>query len=257
MEQADTLEIMLEKLYAQWGISNDTDFDALAPTDYPILSDLHDLMQKERLSIEDKNELYTAEMLRDTAKAIYSICAGPDSIYFNGRTNIPSKRFLTFGLKDIMGCGQDVRSLMLFNLLAYTNHELLGTGNTAAIYEEFHSFTNNEAAVNLICNAMKRVRKKESQVIIASQNLEDFMRPGVAEITKPLFYIPTHQFLFYPGSVPPKDFMEMLQLDEAEYNLIRNPQTGVCLMKCGSERYNLVVRAPEYKQKLYGTGGGR
>jgi len=27
MEQADTLEIMLEKLYAQWGISNDTDFE--------------------------------------------------------------------------------------------------------------------------------------------------------------------------------------------------------------------------------------
>lgn len=50
---------------------------------------------------------------------------------------------------------------------------------------------------------------------------------------------------------------EMLQLDKAEYNLIKFPQRGVCLYKCGNERYLLEVHAPAYKEKLFGTAGGR
>ena len=49
----------------------------------------------------------------------------------------------------------------------------------------------------------------------------------------------------------------MLQLDEAEYDLIKFPQRGVCLYKCGNERYLLEVHAPAYKEKLFGTAGGR
>ncbi len=43
----------------------------------------------------------------------------------------------------------------------------------------------------------------------------------------------------------------------SEYNLIKFPQRGVCLYKCGNERYNLAVHAPAYKEKLFGKAGGR
>jgi hypothetical protein len=33
---------------------------------------------------------------------------------------------------------------------------------------------------------MKRVRKKDSSVILASQNIEDFLIPSIREFTKPL-----------------------------------------------------------------------
>ena len=69
--------------------------------------------------------------------------------------------------------------------------------------------------------------------------------------------IPPHQFLFNAGSIDKRSYMEMLQLDEAEYNLIKFPQRGVCLYKCGNERYLLEVHAPTYKEKLFGTAGGR
>ena len=119
------------------------------------------------------------------------------------------------------------------------------------------SFLTNLTAIEYIRNFMKRVRKKESSVILASQNLEDFAIPGIAELTKPLFSIPPHQFLFNAGSIDKRSYMEMLQLDEAEYNLIKFPQRGVCLYKCGNERYLLAVHAPAYKEKLFGTAGGR
>ena len=44
---------------------------------------------------------------------------------------------------------------------------------------------------------------------------------------------------------------------ERLYALIRDPQRGSCLYKCGNERYLLQVQAPEYKQALFGTAGGR
>lgn len=69
--------------------------------------------------------------------------------------------------------------------------------------------------------------------------------------------IPTHQFLFNAGSVDKRFYMENLQLELSEFELIRYPQRGVCLYKCGNERYLLEVHAPPYKEKLFGTAGGR
>ena len=99
--------------------------------------------------------------------------------------------------------------------------------------------------------------KKESALFLASQNLEDFTQPGIRELTRPLFSIPVHQFIFNGGNVDKKFFMDNLQLEESEYALIRDPQRGSCLYKCGNERYLLQVQAPEYKQALFGTAGGR
>lgn len=82
-------------------------------------------------------------------------------------------------------------------------------------------------------------------------------RDGIRELTRPLFAIPTHQFLFNAGSVDKRFYMDNLQLEPSEFELIRYPQRGVCLYKCGNERYLLEVHAPPYKEKLFGTAGGR
>ena len=49
----------------------------------------------------------------------------------------------------------------------------------------------------------------------------------------------------------------MLQLEEAEYALIHQAVRGLCLYKCGHERYLLEVHAPAHKERLFGDGGGR
>ncbi len=94
-------------------------------------------------------------------------------------------------------------------------------------------------------------------VTLASQNIEDFLLPDIKELTKPLFSIPTHQFLFNGGNINAKDYIDALQLEESEFDLIKYPERGTCLFKCGNERYLLQVKAPEYKSKLFGDAGGR
>ena len=118
-------------------------------------------------------------------------------------------------------------------------------------------FLSNLTTIEYIRNAMKRVRKKNSAVLLASQNIDDFLAPDVREYTKPLFAIPANRFLFYPGHVEQRDFCDALSISSAEYALIDHPERGVCLYHCGNARYLLQVQAPDFQAKLFGDAGGR
>ena len=254
----DTIELMLGKLYAKWGISDRTVFSRLTAKDYPTLSDLYDFIAQEYETLAaDQKELYTAELLQEILLGLHSMCIGAESKFFNGHSNIDSSRFIVFGVKGLLQASKNVRNALLFNVLAYMSDALLSRGNTAAGIDELYLFLTNLTAIEYIRNFMKRVRKKESSVILASQNLEDFAIPGIAELTKPLFSIPTHAFLFNAGNIDKRFYMDTLQLEESEYNLICFPQRGVCLYKCGNERYHLAVQAPDYKVSKFGQAGGR
>ncbi|HPO77520.1 MAG TPA: ATP-binding protein [Thermoclostridium caenicola] len=256
--QIDTIEIMLGKLYEQWGITDHSNFDRLKSTDYPILSNLYELIENEYKTFdESKRQLYTAEILQQICLGLHSLCKGAESKFFNGHTNITSSHFITFGVKGLLQASKNIRNALLFNVLSFMSNELLTKGNTVASIDEFYLFLTNLTAVEYIRNFMKRVRKKDSAVILASQNLEDFNIDGIREYTKPLFSIPTHAFLFNAGNIDAKFYIDTLQLEQSEYNLIRYPQRGVCLYKCGNERYNLMVTAPEHKARLFGKAGGR
>ena len=208
----DTIEIMLSKLYHKFGITERTNFSRMRPEDYPILSDLYDLIEEEFKTYDaGQHHLYTQKLLQEVLLGLHSMCKGADAQFFNGHTNM----------------------------------------------DELYIWLSNPTAIEYIRNCLKRVRKKESAMLLASQNLEDFDQEGVREMTKPLFSIPPHQFLFNAGSIDKRSYMDMLQLEESEYNLIKFPQRGVCLYKCGNERYLLEVHAPAYKEKLFGTAGGR
>ncbi|KAF5058863.1 AAA-like domain protein [anaerobic digester metagenome] len=254
----DVIEIMLGKLYSNWNISDRTDFASLESRDYPILSDLYVLIEKEYKDYDkEKYQLYTAELIQEILLGLHSMCKGAESKFFNGHTNITSNRFIVFGVKGLLNASKNVKNALLFNVLSFMSDKLLTEGHTAAAIDELYLFLTNMTAIEYIRNFMKRVRKKESSVILSSQNLEDFNIEGIREMTKPLFSIPTHQFLFNAGAVDAKFYMDTLQLEESEYNLIKFPQRGICLYKCGNERYNLVVHAPTYKEKLFGKAGGR
>ena len=254
----DTIEIMLSKLYRKFGINEQTNFSRMRPEDYPILSDLYDLIEEEFKTYDaDRHQLYTQKLLQEVLLGLHSMCKGADAQFFNGHTNITSSRFLVFGVKGMLSAAKNVRNAMLFNVLSFMSDKLLTVGNTVAALDELYIWLSNPTAIEHIRNCLKRVRKKESAMLLASQNLEDFDQEGVREMTKPLFSIPPHQFLFNAGSIDKRSYMDMLQLEDSEFDLIKFPQRGVCLYKCGNERYLLEVHAPPYKEALFGKAGGR
>ena len=256
--QIDTIEILLSKLYARFGITDTTDYSRLKPTDYPIMEDFYKLCEEEFYGYDKQRKyLYTEETLQEVCLGIHSMCVGAESKYFNGYTNITDDDFLVFGVKGLLDTNKRLKDAMLFNILSFMSNQLLGKGNTAASIDELYLFLTNMTAIEYIRNAMKRVRKKDSSIILASQNIEDFLIPTIREYTKPLFSIPTHQFLFNAGQINPKEYMDALQVEPSEFELIKYPERGTCLYRCGNERYLLQVIAPEYKSVLFGRAGGR
>ena len=268
-EQLDTLEIILTKLYKNFGITDYTDYDKLKPTDYtdydklkptdyPIMSDLYELLDKEYKGYNHNiKNIYRQETLQELCLGLNSMCVGTESKYFNGHTNIIDDQFLCFGVKGLLDTNRRLKDAMLFNLLSYMTNELLSKGNTVAAIDELYLFLTNLTAIEYIRNASKRVRKRDSAVILASQNIEDFMLDGIKEFTKPLFSIPTHQFLFNAGNIEPKTYMDIMQLEPSEFDHIKYPERGTCLYRCGNERYLLQVIASDFKEKMFGKAGGR
>ena len=83
------IEIMLQKLYTRWGITDESDFECLAAEDYPVLSDLYAFIEEEYQGFdENRRQLYTAEMLQSILLGLNSMCVGAESKFFNGHTNI-------------------------------------------------------------------------------------------------------------------------------------------------------------------------
>ena len=256
--QIDALEILLTRLYGKFGIHDDTDYSKLTAGDYPVMADLYEIVESEYMKYEKGTKsLFTEDLLRELCLGLNSMCVGSESKFFNGHTNISDDRFICFGVKGLMEANKKLKDAMLFNILSFMNHKLLTKGNTAASIDELYLFLTNMTAIEYIRNASKRVRKKDSSILLASQNIEDFLLPEIKELTKPLFSIPTHQFLFNGGNINAKDYIDALQLEESEFDLIKYPERGTCLFKCGNERYLLQVIAPEYKAKLFGNAGGR
>lgn len=256
--QIDTIEILLSKLYARFGITDSTDYSKMKSTDYPIMEDFYKLCEEEFMSYDSNRKyLYTEETLQEVCLGIHSMCVGAESKYFNGYTNITDDAFLVFGVKGLLDTNKRLKDAMLFNILSFMSNQLLGKGNTTASIDELYLFLTNMTAIEYIRNAMKRVRKKDSSIILASQNIEDFLIPSIREFTKPLFSIPTHQFLFNAGQINPKEYMDALQVEPSEFELIKYPERGTCLYRCGNERYLLQVIVPDYKSALFGKAGGR
>lgn len=163
--QIDTIEILLSKLYARFGITDSTDYTVKRPTEFPVMEDLYRLCEEEFYSYNrGRKYLYTEETLQEVCLGIHSMCVGAESKYFNGHTNITDSDFLVFGVKGLLDTNKRLKDAMLFNILSFLSNQLLGRGDTAASIDELYLFLTNMTAIEYIRNCMKRVRKKDSSV---------------------------------------------------------------------------------------------
>lgn len=88
MQKAILKQTIIE-LYNQFGIFWETDIRQLKATDFPILSDLHALLEK-KAAANKENPVY-----RDLAMLLYDAAAGSDSFLWNGHTTLEANsRFI-------------------------------------------------------------------------------------------------------------------------------------------------------------------
>ena len=110
--QLGTIEILLMKLYARFGITDTTDYSTKKPSDFPVMSDFYDLCEEEYMTYDHKRKyLYTEEILQEVCLGIHSMCVGSESKYFNGHTNITDDSFLCFGVKGLLDTNKRLKDV--------------------------------------------------------------------------------------------------------------------------------------------------
>ena len=73
----DTIELMLERLYAKWNMDDHTDFSSLSSANYPVLSDLYDVIEDAYQHYEqEQHPLYPRELLQEVLLGLHSMCRG-------------------------------------------------------------------------------------------------------------------------------------------------------------------------------------
>ena len=256
--QSDILSSILNRLYHNSGFRSQTDISLNPSSAYPVLKDLMDMCVREYKNICEEDEgFYTKDDLKSLCMALHTLCVSESSPCFASSTSIKEGRLVRFGAKEIMNGGRRTKDAVLFNLLEYMNGKMLGEGNTVVLLDELYMFLSSRPSVEKIREFVKRGRKKESFVMMSTQNIEDFLLPQFKELSAPLFTLPSQRFLFSPGNVNYMDYRGLLNISEEECELLSRLQRGNCLFRCGDEAYLLSVNAPSYKSMLFGDEGGR
>lgn len=263
-EQLDTLEIILRKLYTKFGLTDETDFASLPKSAFPTLTDLWELLEELAKEYkEDKDSLFNFETLRSLRLKLESLCVGTQSKYFNGHTNIVSDHLLAFGLKNLTSLDKNTRGAILFNCLSYMTDMMLSQGETVGFIDELHMFLGtqmNSTAANpceYISSLSRRCRKYNSALVLSTQQIVELLQSENVEYTKPLLMNACHKILLSPGTVDDKEYCNALNIDEAEFNLIRLAKRGRALYCCGNSRYSIQISFPKWKTDLFGDLGGR
>jgi Domain of unknown function DUF87. len=254
----DILEIILEKLYNNFHIDYETNLQELKSTDYPIISDLYDLVEKSKsnITVED---LYTVEDLKEIQLALRSMSAGSDSFYFNGHTTITDANLMNFNIHEILTQSKNKQNAIQFNILTYiwsmvSQRQWL----IAFIIDELYKLIDedNILILNYLREMEKRFRKYGAILGKATQNTDDMLLPKIKEKSKALFSISSHKFIFNLGDVDINEAQKLLQLTDGEYEAIKFSDRGKCIYRSGNERYHLSVAKIGYEEEVFGTRSG-
>lgn len=273
-EELDVLESILDKLYVQFNVNEQT-VPTLKSSDYPIMGDLYELLetcfyeydqdvQKHLENFAYPEPKYTKEQIRTLMNGIAPIAIGSQSIYFNGHTYMPENvRIIMWDMQKVLTAGEEVKNAMQFSIMSYVwnyivEHRYDDVKMRFIIDELSLMLTADNFQMLLDLVSMeKRIRKYNGGTLKGTQHMIDFLRPKIRQYTLPLFATPSYKINFYPGKVDTEEFKQFMQISDTEFDIIRQPNKGNCLITAGSKKYNVkIAPATPTEQFIFGKGGG-
>ena len=253
--QQNLLMILTQQHYAQLGIDAAFEPEGQDASRYPTYTSLYRYIEgifdsggKEK----EDHKLFQREDLRAILLALHSVYTGAESAIFNGHTNVKNSRVINFVVQALMDGDGNVRDAAMFNVLSYIWHQVVTRRETSAFFLDEMYLYLNPVVVEWLRNFCKRSRKYNAHIFMATQNLADFEDPAIRHMTKPLFELALHKFLFYPGDVDREAMRQLLSLTDSEMEVITASRQRHCLYICANEKYSLEVGTLEGEKQWFG-----
>lgn len=255
MQKAILKQTIIE-LYNQFGIFWETDIRQLKATDFPILSDLHALLEK-KAEANKENPVY-----RDLAMLLYDAAAGSDSFLWNGHTTLEANsRFICLDTHDLQNASDNVKRTQYLNLLSWCWEEMSRDRNERCLLvcDEAYLMIDPQVPQSLVFlrNVEKRARKYEAGMAIISHSVVDFLAPEVKMYGQALLDIPCYKILMGCDGKNLQETKDLYNLTDAEQELLESKRRGHALFIIGSKRLHVNFEIPAYKFSYMGKAGGR
>lgn len=255
MQRAILKQAVIE-LYNNHGIYWETDVTRLRPTDFPIMSDLHALIEQKAQENKD-NVVY-----RDLAMLLFDIAHGSDSFLWNGHSTVEAhSRFVCLDTHSLQNTSDNIKRTQYFNLLTWCWEQMSYDRNERVLLvcDEAYLMIDPQVPQSLVFlrNVEKRSRKYESGLVIISHSVVDFLAPEIKMYGQALLDIPCYKILMGCDGKNLQETRDLYNLTDAEQELLESKRRGHALFLIGSKRLHINFEIPAYKFAYMGKAGGR
>lgn len=259
----DLFEYYLTLVYRKKGITNETDLSKLKEDDFPLFEDIYKIIEEDKNNFDPDNTLATKTDLNELLLGMQSMVYGADAKLFNrytylGTNDMDTLQFMNFDLSDMSTSSKDRKLAQWSNVFTYisqfVNDNMDRKKKIVVSIDEAHDFLKKQylPIVDIINDYERRFRKYLTSFIKASQTIDEFNTEDteLKDKVKPLFNQPGVKFLFHLGDIDytiPKD---LLNLKEAEINILKKKRKGKCLMRIEENVYDLDILMPAWFKEV-------
>ena len=256
------LKAAIIELYNKFNITWDTDINELSNEDFPIFSDLHELILQKFKDEEKKGNIQKANEYEELALLLQDIALGSDAFLWNGHSTIQTNsRCICLDTHDLQNTGDNIKRTQYFNLLTWCWQQMScdRTEPVLLICDEAYLMIDPNVPQSLVFlrNVEKRSRKYEAGVAIISHSVVDFLDPRIKMYGQALLDIPCFKILMGCDGQNLQETKTLYNLTDAEEQLLAQKKRGNALVMIGSKRLHVNFEIPDYKFKYMGTAGGR
>ena len=254
--QKAILKKCIIELYKSFNIVWDTDVTCLKNTDFPIFSDLHELIEKKA------NENKKDEDYKILGLLLEDIAHGSDSFLWNGHTTInPKSNCICLDTNSLQETADTVKRTQYFNLLSWCWQQMSEDRDKKVMLfaDEAYLMIDPQVpqALSFIRNVEKRARKYESAIAVISHSVVDFLDPAIKRYGQAVLDIPCFKILFGTDGQNLAESKKLYKLTDAEEELLLRKKRGNGLCIFGAKRVGVKFDLPKYRLDLMGRGGGR
>ncbi|MTI85630.1 MAG: DUF87 domain-containing protein [Firmicutes bacterium] len=246
------LEDALVEIYKEAGIDWNTDPSSVPGDGWPTTKELYDyIIAKAEVSPGSWERL--GVLLRRAAQ-------GADSSLWAGFTKAKADSdLIVLDVHELQNADEAVRRAQYFNVLSYAWHQVERDRQerTILVVDEAWLLVDPQTpqAIAFLRDTSKRIRKYMGGLFVISQNVVDFLDPAVARYGQALLDNPCYKLLLAQGEKDSEALSKLMNLSEAEQELLFSAKRGEGLLVAGAQRIQARIEAAPYELPLLAGGG--
>lgn len=245
------LKQVLIELYARAGILWDTDSTKLKSEDYPIMTNLYELLCEkagEESGYRDEYDRLSL-LLTDIAK-------GSDAFLWNGHTTLKAdSNVVCLNTGPLQDVSPNIKGAQYYNLTTWCWNEMTKDKRPVLlICDEAHLMIDKRVpeALTFLKSGVKRCRKFVSGLVIASHSAVDFLADEIKAYGQALLDQPCYKVLFGTDGKNLAEMAELFHLTDREVELLERQEIGVGITVIGKNKMKTYFDLPDYKFEFMG-----